>query len=542
MSLEAASDLASKPARPAGPRRLWMPIGVVLFGAIGYAVCWYALPDEVERIFKVVGTYLLAILVPLLLAVWFAFFSGTTLRFRLVVLAILLLAGGAAIASIRRIEYDGDTAPILHFRWSTSRADVLDAHRGSIQDASGSPPIGPAGPEDFPQFRGPNRDGVAHGPPLSRDWTARPPRLLWSQPIGEGYAGFAVVGDSLVTIEQRRSEEVVVRYDARDGREVWTHAWPARFEETMGGPGPRATPTIHGGDVYALGATGRLVRLDGTTGRPRWDVDILSLNGSKNLEWAMSGSPLIVGNLVVVSPGAQGGQPSSRCLIALDIASGKQVWGGGAGASAYSSPMLATIEGTPQILLLAAEGLFAHDLKSGDVLWSFSFQNANKILVAMPIPFDGNRVFVSAGYGAGCAAVEASLLDGKWSTKELYRNLAMKARFTNPVYKDGKIYGLDDGILACMDAASGSQHWKKGRYGHGQLILSGDLLVVLAEDGRLALVEARPDRFAPLGSIQALSKRKTWNTPALARGIAYLRNHEEMAAYDLRADSGESGP
>jgi outer membrane protein assembly factor BamB len=364
---------------------------------------------------------------------------------------------------------------------------------------------------------------------LWRDWAATPPRLLWKEPVGGGYAGFAVAGNLLMTIEQRGGDEAVVGYDTASGGERWAYAYPALFSERMGGDGPRATPTIVDGRVYSLGATGRLVCLEAATGQRRWETDILE---GDNLSWGMSGSPLVYDRFVVVSPGKQGA--AGHTLVAYDRATGQKVWASGQARAGYSSPMLATLAGVRQILLFDGERLAGYDAGTGQELWHFDWQTQQDINVAQPLVLEGDRVFVTSGYGVGCAMLKVTHENGRWEPRPLWRKRTLRCKFTSPVALAGILYGLDEGVLTCIDEEKGERKWVGHRYGHGQLLLAGDLLLIMAETGELALVEASPAAFREVGRITVF-EGKTWNCPALAGGKAYCRNDQEMAAYDLAA-------
>jgi outer membrane protein assembly factor BamB len=337
-----------------------------------------------------------------------------------------------------------------------------------------------------------------------------------------------------VTIEQRGGEEVVVCYEAATGKECWTYSYPAHFKETMGGPGPRATPTIADGDVYSLGATGILVRLDGTSGKEKWKVNILEDNN--NIMWGMSGSPLVYDNVVVVNPGKQRESADGRAVVAYDRETGKEVWAAGNAQAAYASPMLATLAGRRQILIFDAVGLAGYDAAKGDELWRYEWKTANDINVAQPVLLPDDRVFITSGYWHGCAMLKISEVNGQFSFKGVWPNTpnrAMHCKFSNPVYYQGYLYGLDEGRLVCVDADKGKSQWKEKDYGHGQLLLAGDKLVILAESGELAVVAADPKAFHELGKFKALKGEKTWNYPTMAGNRVFVRNHIEMACYEL---------
>ena len=510
--------------------RFWFPIGVVGLTGVALAVFW-AWPDEswgvAQRNFVAVATGAMA---TLLLAIWFFFLSG--LRWTVRLAGLLVLVGAAA--SVQKISYTGDMVPILTFRWERTRDDILEEHRrqhvadravAALEESAESA-------SDFPEYRNRKRDGVVSGPPLTRDWKTHPPKLLWQHPLGGGYSGFAVAGNAAVTLEQRRDWEAIVCYDTVTGRERWVHTYDAYFSEMLGGDGPRATPTISNGAVYSLGATGWLVRLDLATGREKWAVKIL--DDEDNVRWGMSGSPLVFDVLVVVNPGVQGKREKGQGLVAYHRRTREVKWSVGGTQAGFSSPMLANLAGRRQLLLLDGEEIAGHDPGTGEKLWRHPWKTEYGINVAQPLVLEGDRVFVSSGYGVGCALFAITESNGEWRVEQKWSNRNLKSKFASPVFYQGYIYGLDEGVLVCLDAQTGERKWKANRYGHGQLLRYDDLLVILAESGKLALVQATPDASRELGSIPVF-KDKTWNPFAIAGGKVYLRNDREMACYDLAA-------
>jgi outer membrane protein assembly factor BamB len=302
----------------------------------------------------------------------------------------------------------------------------------------------------------------------------------------------------------------------------------------MGGDGPRATPTIDGGNVYALGATGRLNCLNGATGQAIWTRNILEDAGGANSPFGMAGSPLVVHDLVVVCPGGKG-----CSLTAYDRATGARRWAAGDSRAAYSSPVAATLAGKEQILIFNADGLFAHDMRDGHVLWSQPWLTPPEFNnVCQPIPLAGitanepDRVFVASGYQKGCGLLDVARSADHFDIQVRWANTNLKPKFTSVVVRNGFVYGLDERILTCIDLSTGSRCWKGGRYGNGQLILVDDLLLIQAESGEVALVEASPARFQELGRFAAL-KQRTWNHPALAGWLLLVRNDREAACYAL---------
>jgi outer membrane protein assembly factor BamB len=396
-----------------------------------------------------------------------------------------------------------------------------------------SAPVAPAAPAAsgaaWAEFRGPARDGRYRGAPLRTAWPDEGLAPAWKQPVGGGYASFAVARGRAFTIEQRGRQEVVAAYDVASGRELWQHGWDAEFREFMGGDGPRATPTWAGGFVYALGATGELRCLEDATGRLVWRKDILADNGAVNLPWGMAASPLVVGETLVVLPGGPGG----RSVVAYDRRTGARVWSALDDKQAYVSPMLVTLAGVPQLLVVSARRLVGLSPDGGALLWEHPWVTDNDINASQPLLLGDDRVFVSASYGHGAAVVQVTRDGDRFAVREIWQNTRMKNRFGSSVLHEGHIYGLDESILACVDAATGELRWKGGRYGYGQVLLADGHLIVLAEDGDLALVRATPAGHQELARFSAI-EGKTWNSPAMAGGRLLVRNLAEMAAFDVQ--------
>jgi len=379
-------------------------------------------------------------------------------------------------------------------------------------------------------FRGPLRNGIYTEQPIRTSWPAAGLTPIWKQPVGGGYASFSVARGRAFTIEQRRGQEVVTAYDVATGREMWAHGWDSEFTEWMGGDGPRATPSWSDGRVYALGALGELRCLDERTGEMLWRVNILDDNAASNLPWGMAASPLLIDDLVVVLPGG----PAGRSIAAYDRATGKRRWSALNDKQAYSAPMLVTIAGVRQILVLAATRLVSVTPENGELLWEYPWPTSNDINCSQPVILPpGNRVLLSSGYGHGAALLEVTANDGRFGTRLLWENTRLKNRFSSSVEHEGFIYGLDENILTCLDAATGDVKWKAGRYGHGQFVLASGHLVLLTEEGELVLVRATPERHEEVARFAVLDG-KTWNHPAIDDGRLLVRNLAEMAAFDLR--------
>lgn len=441
-----------------------------------------------------------------------------------------LVVGAVLYATGLRIVLDGGGGLHLGFPQSADkRADDIAKHR-EAQKAKSEAAVAPARTSMYwTDFRGPSRDGRYEQEPIQTDWSLNL-KPLWKQPVGGGYASFTVARGRAFTIEQRAGQEVAAAYDVTTGRELWTTSWNALFKESMGGDGPRATPTWHDGRVYVLGATGELRALDEASGKTLWRTDILEDAGAENIQWGMSGSPLIVGDTVVVLPGGT----NNNSVVAYDLNTGKRRWGALGDRASYSSPMLVTLAGVRQILAFTATRLVGLSPDKGELLWEFPWKTQYEVNASQPLLAGPDRVFVSTGYGTGAAMLQlAADADGRLTVRELWRTNRMKNQFTSSVLHEGFIYGLDESILACIDASNGDLKWKGGRYGYGQIMLASGHIIVLTEQGELALVRPHPGAHNELARLPAI-EGKTWNHPAISDGVLLIRNANEMAAFDLR--------
>ncbi|HEU4596087.1 MAG TPA: PQQ-binding-like beta-propeller repeat protein [Pyrinomonadaceae bacterium] len=375
-------------------------------------------------------------------------------------------------------------------------------------------------------FRGPGRDGRHTEAALKSNLGAGLP-LLWRQPVGGGYASFVVADGAAFTIEQRRGQEVVTAYSIENGRELWAHGWDARFRESTG-DGPRATPTWDAGRLYALGGTGELRCLDARTGRALWSKNILTDNGASNLTWGMAAAPLVVDEKVIVQPGGSSG----KSVVAYNKMTGAPVWKVLGDEASYTSPMLVTLAGRRQILAVTARRVVGLAPEDGSLLWEHPWSNSSGINVAQPIVVTPNRFFISAGYGKGASLVEVASAGKGLAARSVWENNFMKNKFNSSVFHEGHVYGLDEGIMTCMDVSTGERKWKGGRYGYGQVVLVGGILVVTTEEGEVVFLKPTPAQHTEVARFNALSG-KTWNVPAVADGRLLVRNETEMACYKL---------
>jgi outer membrane protein assembly factor BamB len=386
----------------------------------------------------------------------------------------------------------------------------------------------PASGNYWTDYRGPGRAGVYAEAEIMTDWPSGKLPLLWKRPVGGGYASVVVADETIFTIEQRMKKEVVAAYDLDSGREKWIHGWDADFREILGGNGPRATPIWYEGRLYALGATGELRCLDARSGERIWSCNILSDNQSENLAWGMAASPLIVEDKVIVLPGG----PDGKSVVAYNRLTGNPVWKALNDRQAYTAPQLATLAGRRQMLIVSAKRVMGLAVEDGRLLWERPWVTSQGINAAQPIVTADNRFFLSAGYGHGAALMEVSSSGESLEARTVWSNIHMKNKFGSSVFHEGYIYGFDEAILACMDAATGELKWKGGRYGYGQLLFAGGYLIISSESGEVALVKASPEKYEELARFQAI-EGKTWNIPAIAAGRLIVRNTTEMACFRI---------
>lgn len=523
---------------------LLMPVGVGL--VLGLVITIFRTLQEVDTRSIYLGLdgmrFPLAMLgitcvVAIALAVWIR----PRVKTVAVLAAALVLVGFAFYRTVRIESFYGNMLPRLAWRWSPTAEQQIATYltSASVLSKKAHEPnsIFTETARDFPGFLGSNRDAKVGGVDLATNWDQQPPKLLWRHPVGLGWSSFAVVGGAAVNLEQRGTSECVVCYALKTGEELWCHAEPSRFEDEHG-DGPRSTPTIHAGKVTSMGANGTLTCLELATGKLIWKRETLSNPEQQNLLWGMSGSPLVVDGKVIVTPGA--GEGSSA--ISYSLETGDEVWRSGDDRAAYASPIQSQIGNERQLLSFNGAGLRAYAL-DGTQLWLHPWLTqgeSQRVNVAQPVVLasDANAaanatlVLISSGYDNGTALLEIKRDGEQFSVTEVWLSKHLKSKMSNFVVHDHHIYGLDNGILTCLDLNDGQRRWKRGRYGHGQMLLVGDKLLIQAESGEVVLVAAKPDGHEELGKFNALFS-KTWNNLALAGNILVVRNDREAAAFEL---------
>jgi outer membrane protein assembly factor BamB len=511
-------------------RRWRVPLALILLTVVANALprlWWWADLDPTPlRKFEMAGVIVTALCL-VVLPVWFFLFSTFPARAKAIALVVLVVLCGAGFAAVREVDVHGGLGLILKFRWEQPPVEQLGT--GNM------PPIDLTidRVHDFPRYRGASADGVVHLPaPLDADWEKNPPKLLWRRPCGGGFAGIAVAGNVAITIEQRGGDEAVVCYDRATGQERWAHAYAAHFKDFTG-HGPRATPTIAGdGLIYSLGAVGDLLCLDGKTGAVKWQTNILADSRAKCVTWGMSGSPLVVDDLVIVNAGIDAANNAEEALAAYNRLNGKRVWASGKYGAGYSSPQLATLAGRRQVLIFDAGGLAGHDMKTGDELWRYAWETYQDMNITQPLVIGEDRVFIASEMSNGGALLRITRGKGGFDVEPVWTTKQLASKFSNPIQRGEALYGLSNGTLVCLDAATGERRWRGRPYGHGQVLGVGGHIVVMSERGYVALVMADPRRFREVARMEVFAD-KTWNTPAVAGRQLFVRNHVEMACFEL---------
>ncbi len=506
------------------PRRL--PLFPLISAAlIAGVLLWMFATGHVARSF---GAVILILVWLVLTGVWWALRRKGRRLVRLATLVVSIAAIFGALKFMVRYEGSADGSAMPRLAWKWSKAREMKAIARTAQPVADLSAL-PAGLADSPRFMGPAGDGLLPPVPFETDWKTHPPREVWRQEIGLGWSGFSVVGRRAITQEQRGENECVTCYDITSGALLWAHEDRARFTEAMGGEGPRATPTIEPQSrrVFTYGATGILNCLDLETGAKLWSHNVLTEFNSGNLTWGKSSAPLLHGDHVIVSGGVR--KPT---LIAFRRDTGAVVWQSGTEGASYSSPVLRTLAGKEQIVSVNQKSVTGHDPVGGDVLWSFEWPG-DFPKVSQPIPAGQDRILVTSSYGVKSHLLEIKAgADGKFSCASVWESKSPRTKFSSVSVFDGFALGMDEGMLACIDLATGERLWRDGRYGFGQHAVAGGLMLIQAEPGFIALVKPNRERLEELGRLPALTSM-TWNPPTLAGRWLLARNDREAVCFEL---------
>ncbi len=377
---------------------------------------------------------------------------------------------------------------------------------------------------DWPQFRGPNRDGISPESAVLKSWPASGPKVLWKAPLGEGYSQVVSVKGRLYAFAQQGEEQVAVAFDGATGKRLWRTRIDGEYNDGQG-DGPRSTPSVDGDLMYALSAHGKLVALRTANGQVAWQHDLRAEYGANPPQWGVSTSPLVEGKLLIVNVGGSG----NKSIVAFDKTNGKVMWTSQGDGAGYSAPIAITVRGVRQVIVFTADAILSISPQDGRLFWRSGWKTDYDVNAATPIFLPPDKLFVSSGYGTGSALLQIN----RTNVAEVWRSRSMKNQFSSSVLHDGIIYGFDDATLKAIDAATGKERWKTRGFGHGSLILAGGHLIVLSDRGKLALVQATPEEYRELGNAQVI-EGKCWTSPSLADGRLYVRNEEQLIAFDWK--------
>ena len=486
-------------------------------------------------------TIVLAGIAFFMLGVWWIFRSAYPAAIRWLPPVLLIVAASVFLVRYRVYRFTGSLIPQFVPKGEQVGDQLLTVN--PLADDEIVVDLSTTTLGDFPKFLGPNGNSQITTTRINTDWKAHPPKELWRSEIGAGWSAFAAVNGFAVTLEQRGEFELVTCREVDTGTICWTHSIDTRHETALGFVGPRSTPTIVDGIVYAMGAAGHLRCLNGTDGSERWVRDLyadygISPDDGGGVIWGRSNSPLIVDDKVVMPVGGpQGGKAVS--LVALNRETGETLWEAGSHTPSYATPVVAELLGVRQIISINQDFVTGHDIDSGDELWEHPWPgssggNAN---VSQPHVVGDDQLFLSKGYGTGAQLLQFDRSGDDWISETLWEtNRVMKTKFSNVAIKDGLVYGLDQGVLCCADLETGDRVWRKGKYSYGQILLVGDVIMVISESGELILVKASGEGHEELARFQAI-EGQTWNNVCLYGNRLLVRNSEEAACFELKLDS-----
>jgi outer membrane protein assembly factor BamB len=428
------------------------------------------------------------------------------------------------LSSCVKIEWRGGMTPSFNWNGQKNKSRLVStdskADEFRLKDNSTT--------ADWPDFRGPGRLGIAPEQGVNLNWV-KEPATVWRKPIGQGHSSIIIVGNRLYTLEQQGELEVLSCCSLMNGSVIWEHRTKDRWSDSMGGPGPRSTPVFSKGKVFSLSSSGKLACLDAATGEPGWEQATLAPD-YEYPHWGIAGSPLVIDDLIVVSLGGKAG-----AVKAYDVATGEPRWTSELkGAGVYLSPTMLDLLGT-KYLTVAVEGELAGlDPTNGKTLWEHPWKifmiNAQ---IVQPLQLSEDIFLLSAGYGKGAEAIRLKKTENGFETEQIWKSKNLKTKFSNPVLKDGYLYGLSESSLTCLDASTGELKWRGKKYGYGRILLANDKLLILGNTGTLGIVEAKAGSFNEIASHQVLKKERCWNGPALVGGYLVVRNGSEIACYDF---------
>lgn len=464
------------------------------------------------------------------------------LSYRRTVLAVLIAALGFSFSLVLKADgMWGNFSMGFKWRWeatveqkllaeASSKVDSEKTDAGVLLQRPDADMIQAAllKPE-WGEFRGGSADNVFHGPFYARNWSSNPPKELWRIPVGPAWSSFVVAGPVLFSQEQRGDKEAVTCYDATTGKVQWISEVLGRFEDDLGGPGPRSTPVLSQGKLFAQGANGALVRIDPISGKIVWEKDLKEIAKRQPPMWGFSASPVVVDSLVITYAGGDG----DRGLLAFDVETGDLKWSVASGVQSYSSPQLLTVQNKPLIGLTSELGLTLFEPSTGKEIFQHDWK-VTGYRACQPHLLAGERILLPSGMGFGTRLIQLNTSVEPWTSEEIWTSRQLKPDFNDfVIYKD-HIYGFDASIFTCISLNDGGRQWKGGRYGKGQVALleESGLLLIATEDGDLVLVAADPTGHQEVTRIKVF-KNKVWNHPVVVGDKLYIRNAEEAVCFQL---------
>ena len=385
---------------------------------------------------------------------------------------------------------------------------------------------------DWPQILGPFRNGVYAGPPLGETWPATGPRVIWRRQIGAGLSGPVVVQNRVILFHRVSNREVVEAIDAASGKTLWQYGYPTSYRDDFGfDEGPRAVPVVADGVVYTFGAEGQLHAVDLASGKKIWSEDTMRRFGVPKGFFGAAGSPLVEDGRVIANIGGK-----NAGIIALDAKTGNVLWTVTDDAASYSSAIGATIGGRRYAIFLTRNGLIGLDPAAGQVRFQrpWRARQASSVNAATPV-VNGDLIFISAEYGPGAGVLrfDGSKLTDVWSSDDVLSN-----HYATSVYFGGYLYGFHGRqefgqSFRAVEFQTGKVRWSQDRFGAGSVMLAGNRLLILHENGEMVLAAASPDGFKPLARAQILPATVR-AYPAIADGMLYARNDDTLVCLDLR--------
>ncbi len=385
---------------------------------------------------------------------------------------------------------------------------------------------------DWPQWRGPNRDGISAETGLLKTWPAEGPKVLWRVALGNGFSAVSIANNRAYTMFSDGTDEFALCVDANSGKEIWRFKSDPNYVERAGGDGPRCTPVVDGNMVYVISAFGKLYALQAGDGKKIWDHDLQKEFEAKMPIWGITTTPMVEGEMVLVDVGGK----SAHSLMAFDKKSGKVVWNSQTDQPGYSAPIAVTIGGVRQLIFFTGANLVSVAPKDGKLYWSQPWQTQFFVNAATPIFIPENKIFISSGYEQGAGLFQIQADNGRATSQSVWLNKNMRNHMATCVYQDGYLYGFDEANFKCLDAATGEDKWKMRGLGKGTVMLADGHLIVLSERGKLVLAEASPNGYVEKAGAQIL-KGKCWTAPSLSNGKLYLRNEREMVCVQLKEDA-----